>query len=110
MESSLKELAMYRIVIPAPAKNSSPREKKPYICGLRARIECEPLSEHSTHSDRVTNIGLFLSWGASLPLAFGNTIYYSAFGPASAIFLGILGYFLAKLSWNILASFLACAS
>ena len=23
-------------------KHSSPREKRPYICGLRARIECEP--------------------------------------------------------------------
>ena len=33
--------------------------------------------------------------------------YYSAFGPASAISLGIFGYFLAKLSENILASFLA---
>ena len=39
------------------AKDSSKREPIPYICGLRARIECEPLSEHSTRSDRVTNIG-----------------------------------------------------
>ena len=31
----------------------------------RARIECEPLREHSSHSDRVTNIGLLLSLGAS---------------------------------------------
>ncbi len=45
-------------------KVSSPREPIPYICGLRARIECEPLSEHSTRSDRVTNIGYRLSWGA----------------------------------------------
>ena len=49
---------------------STQREKIPYICGLRARIECEPLSEHSTHSDRVTNIGYLLSLGASpLPAA-----------------------------------------
>ena len=32
-----------------------------------------------------------------------------ALGPASAMFLGMLGYFLAKLSENILASFLACS-
>ena len=51
-------------------KNSSPREKRAYICGLRARIECEPVSEHSTRSDRVTDIGSLLSWGASpLPAA-----------------------------------------
>ena len=47
------------------AKNSSQREPIPYICGLRARTECEPLSEHSTRSDRVTNIGYRLSLGAS---------------------------------------------
>ena len=52
------------------AKDSSKREPIPYICGLRARIECEPLSEHSTRSDRVTNIGLLLSLGAfTLPAA-----------------------------------------
>ena len=28
----------------------------PYICDIRARIECEPLSEHSTRSDTFTNI------------------------------------------------------
>ncbi len=39
------------------AKDSSPKETIAYICGLRARIECERVSEHSTHSDRVTNIG-----------------------------------------------------
>ena len=38
------------------AKDSSKREPIPYICGLRARIECEPLSEHSTRSDTFTNI------------------------------------------------------
>ena len=41
------------------------REKRTYICGLGARIECEPLSEHSTHSDRVTDIGSLLSFGMS---------------------------------------------
>ena len=46
-------------------KTEPPKRTLPYICGLRARIECEPLSEHSTHSDRVTNIGYLLSWGAS---------------------------------------------
>ncbi len=50
---------------PTVAKVSTQRKKLPYICGLRARIECEPLSEHSTHSDRVTNIGELLSLGAS---------------------------------------------
>ena len=33
--------------------------------GLGARIECEHVSEHLTHSDRVTNIGFLLSLGAS---------------------------------------------
>ena len=47
------------------SKNSSPRKKTPYICGLRARIECEREGEHSTHSDRVTNIGYLLSLEAS---------------------------------------------
>ena len=46
------------------AKDSSPKETIAYICGLRARIECEPISEHSTHSDRVTNIGYYFFWGA----------------------------------------------
>ena len=49
------------------------RKPIPYICGLRARIECEPLSEHSTRSDRVTNIGYRLSLGASpLPTRIQN--------------------------------------
>ena len=43
------------------AKDSTPREQIAYICGLRTRIECEPVSKHSTHSDRVTNIGYLLS-------------------------------------------------
>ena len=42
------------------------REKRPYICGLRTRIECEPGGEHSTRSDRVTNIGSLLSSRASV--------------------------------------------
>ena len=47
-------------------KNSSQRETISYICGLRARIECEPFSEHSTRSDRVTNIGYCLPLRASV--------------------------------------------
>ena len=47
-------------------KNSSQRETISYICGLRARIECEPFSEHSTRSDRVTNIGYGLPLRASV--------------------------------------------
>ena len=47
------------------ANDSSPHETIAYICGLRARIECEPISEHSTRSDRVTNIGYRLFGGAS---------------------------------------------
>ena len=59
------------------AKDSSPIKRIAYICGLRARIECEPLSEHSTHSDRVTNIGYLLSSGASpLPAATQNLLQY----------------------------------
>ena len=45
-------------------KKQLPREKISYICGLRTRIECEPGGEHSTRSDRVTNIGYLLSLGA----------------------------------------------
>ena len=51
-------------------KHSTRREKISYICGLRTRIGCERVSEHSTHSDRVTNIGCLLSSGSStLPAA-----------------------------------------
>ena len=57
-------------------KDSSQREQISYICGLRARIECEPFSEHSTHSDRVTNIGYLLSLGAS-PLSAANQNLYT---------------------------------
>ena len=49
-------------------KVSTQREQIAYICGLRARIECERGSEHSTRSDRVTNIGYLLSLGASVLL------------------------------------------
>lgn len=37
------------------------KKANPYICDIRARIDCEPLSEHSTHSDTFTNmrIGFF---------------------------------------------------
>ena len=56
-------------------KHSTRREKITYICGLRARIECEHGSEHSNHSDRVTNIGYCLFRGAStLPAANQNLI------------------------------------
>ena len=43
------------------AKDSLRSEPIAYICGLRARIECEHGSEHSTRSDRVTNIGYRLA-------------------------------------------------
>ena len=39
-----------------PGTVSPKIEKLFYICSLSARIECEPEGEHSTHSDRVTNI------------------------------------------------------
>ena len=39
------------------AKDSAKNKKLSYICGLGTRIECERGGEHSTHSDRVTNIG-----------------------------------------------------
>ena len=45
------------------ARTSEEQMKEPvsythlYIYGLRTRIECEPGGEHSTRSDRVTNIG-----------------------------------------------------
>ena len=52
------------------AKDSAKNKKLSYICGLRTRIECEPFSEHSTRSDRVTNIEYRLPVGASvLPTA-----------------------------------------
>lgn len=45
---------------------SALKEKRyPTICGLNARIECEPLSERSTHSNKVTNIGYLLSFKVS---------------------------------------------
>ena len=52
------------------AKDSAKNKKLSYICGLGTRIECERGGEHSTRSDRVTNIGYLLSSGASvLPAA-----------------------------------------
>ena len=53
--------------------DSAQREKIPYICGLRARIECEPWGEHSTRSDRVTDIGYLLSLSASVYYACGKS-------------------------------------
>ena len=61
------------------ATNSPQREPIPYICGLRARIECEPVSEHSTRSDRVTDIGDRFSLRASvlpLPSPDKSTFYF----------------------------------
>ena len=74
-ERNLNFYLIYEIKTPnseftSTAKDSTQSEKIPYICGLRTRIECEPVSKHSTHSDRVTNIGYLLSLGAStLPAA-----------------------------------------
>ena len=65
-----------------PAKDSPGSEKRSYICGLRARIECEPEGEHSTRSDRVTDIGSLLSLGASpfpLPAAPESYPHYPQF-------------------------------
>ena len=69
-ERNLNFYLIYEIKTPnseftSTAKDSTQREKIPYICGLRTRIECEPVSEHSTHSDRVTDIGSLLSFGTS---------------------------------------------
>ena len=55
--------------------DSSRREQIPYICGLRARIEYEPRGEHSTRSDRVTNIGYLLSSGAFVLLRKSGVSY-----------------------------------
>ena len=68
-ERNLNFYLIYEIKTPnseftLTAKDSTQREKIPYICGLRTRIECEPGGEHSTRSDRVTNIGYLLSLGA----------------------------------------------
>lgn len=60
-----------------PGTVSPKREKLFYICSLSARIECEPEGEHSTHSDRVTNIGYFLFLGASLPACGNPELFYS---------------------------------
>ena len=39
-----------------------------HICDLRERIECEPLSEYSTRSDRVTNMHYLLLRGVNLAI------------------------------------------
>ena len=44
------------------------------------------------------------------PPGSGYRFNYFALGPASAMFLGMLGYFLAKFSENMVASLLAAAS
>ena len=78
--SSSPNLPPWILILFQP-KNSSPKEAIAYICGLRARIECEPLSEHSTHSDRVTNIGYCLFGGAStLPAANYNSQLFTVLG------------------------------
>ena len=59
----------HQILISLQQPKTAPKERRHPI-GLRARIGCEPLSEHLTRSDRVTNIGCLLSLGASpLPAA-----------------------------------------
>ena len=67
------------------AKVSFQREPIPYICGLRARIECEPLSEHSTRSDRVTNIGDRLSLEASVSLHKSEFYFFFVFCFAAVV-------------------------
>ena len=54
------------------AKGDAPQESLTPIFVVRTRIEYERLSEHSTHNDRVTNIGWLLSCGAS-PLPAANS-------------------------------------
>lgn len=61
-------------------KDSTSKEKIAYIYALRARIGCELEGEHSIHSDRVTNIGLFSLWERLLPCLRQITIHnYSLF-------------------------------
>ena len=71
------------------AKDSSPKETIAYICGLRARIECEPFSEHSTRRDRVTNIGYLLSRRASI-LPAANYFFLNIFSTAIICFLNAI--------------------
>ena len=47
--------------------------------------------------------------GGNAPRVLGCAIIF-ALGPASAMFLGMLGYFLAKFSENIFARLLAAAT
>ena len=50
------------------SQQTAPKESQYPIFVALARIECEPLSEHSTNSDRVTNIGYWLSLGVHIYL------------------------------------------
>ena len=67
-------------------KTAPPTKTIAYICGLGARIECEPLSEHSTHRDRVTNIGYGLC-GGSVYLPAANQSFTKLYKFASRYFL-----------------------
>lgn len=50
-------------------------------------------------------------WGAGgRTPRLSSLVNYFALGPASAMFLGMLGYFLAKFSENMVASLLAAAT
>ena len=52
------QLEVITILVQLNSTTVNPRRKKlSYIYGLRARIECSPESEHSTHNDKITNIG-----------------------------------------------------
>ena len=53
-------------------------KKEGGICGLRERIECEPLSEHLTRRDRVKNIGYRLSPGAFVLLGKSEFFNYTS--------------------------------
>ena len=54
------------------SQNTVPKARTYPISVALARIECERVSEHSTRSDRVTDIGYVLALGAST-LACGNS-------------------------------------
>ena len=94
-------------------KHSTRREKITYICGLRTRIECEPLREHSTHSNRVADIGPLLSFGTSVlfhksdnyPLAMIHLMLYNLRYPA---FILLMLFF--KMNIFILYFYLLIAS
>ena len=75
---NISSIEAYSLIFnfPTPAKDSPQSEKISYICGLRARIECEPLGEYSTRSDRVTNIGYLLTLRASVLLLPAANSYF----------------------------------